>query len=31
LFVRLRNRTLDVELTPLEAERLRRLDEEETP
>ena len=31
LFVRLRNRTLDVELTPLEAERLRRLDEDETP
>jgi cytochrome c-type biogenesis protein CcmH len=31
LFVRLRNRTLDVELTPLEAERLRRLDQDETP
>ena len=31
LFVRLRNRTLDVELTPFEAERLRRLDEDETP
>jgi cytochrome c-type biogenesis protein CcmH len=31
LFVRLRNRTLDVELTPLEAERLRRWDEDETP
>ncbi|MBU1376014.1 MAG: cytochrome c-type biogenesis protein CcmH [Alphaproteobacteria bacterium] len=31
LFVRLRNRSLDVELTPLEAERLRRLDEDETP
>lgn len=31
LFVRLRNRSLDVELTPLEAERLRRLDEDGTP
>ncbi|WP_293466043.1 cytochrome c-type biogenesis protein [Phenylobacterium sp.] len=31
LFVRLRKRTLDAELTPLEAERLRRLDERETP
>jgi len=31
LFVRLRNRTPDVELTPLEAERLRRLDDDETP
>ncbi|TAJ70002.1 MAG: cytochrome c-type biogenesis protein CcmH [Phenylobacterium sp.] len=31
LFLRLRNRSLDVELTPLEAERLRRLDEDETP
>jgi cytochrome c-type biogenesis protein CcmH len=31
LLVRLRNRSLDVELTPLEAERLRRLDEDETP
>lgn len=31
LFARLRNRSLDAELTPLEAERLRRLDEPETP
>jgi cytochrome c-type biogenesis protein CcmH len=31
LLTRLRNRTLDVELTPLEAERLRRFDEDETP
>jgi len=31
LFLRLRNRSLDVELTPLEAERLRRLNEQETP
>lgn len=31
LFLRLRKRSLDVELTPLEAERLRRLDEHETP
>ncbi|HKP77896.1 MAG TPA: cytochrome c-type biogenesis protein [Phenylobacterium sp.] len=31
LFIRLRNRSVEVELTPLEAERLRRLDEEGTP
>jgi cytochrome c-type biogenesis protein CcmH len=31
LFVKLRNRSPDVELTPLEADRLRRLDEEGTP
>jgi cytochrome c-type biogenesis protein CcmH len=31
LFMRLGNRSVDVELTPLEAERLRRLDEEGTP
>ena len=31
LFVRLRKRSVEVELTPLEAERLRRLDEEGTP
>lgn len=31
LFVRLRRRSVEVELTPLEAERLRRLDEEGTP
>jgi len=30
LFTRLRNRPLDVELTPSEAERLRRFDEQET-
>lgn len=30
LFTRLRNRPLDVELTPSEAERLRRFDEHET-
>lgn len=30
LFVRLRNRPLDVELTPSEAERLRHFDEQET-
>ena len=31
LFVRLRNRTPDAELTPLEAQRLRSLSEDETP
>jgi cytochrome c-type biogenesis protein CcmH len=31
LFMRFGNRSVDVELTPLEAERLRRLDEEGTP
>ena len=31
LFVRLRNRTPDAELSPLEAERLRDLTEQETP
>lgn len=31
LFARLRNRPLDVELTPLETERLRRFHEDETP
>ena len=31
LFVRLRNRTPDAELTPLEAERLRGIAEDETP
>jgi cytochrome c-type biogenesis protein CcmH len=31
LFTRLRNRTPDAELSPLEADRLRRLEENETP
>lgn len=31
LFARLRKRTFDAELTPLEAERLRRFDEDGTP
>ena len=31
LFVRLRNRPVDAELTPAEAERLRQLSEHETP
>lgn len=31
LFARLRNRPLDAELTPAEAERLRRISQDETP